>query len=142
MEGYLARKWNIAIPYTGTFVETISGNGTASNVPGVGSNAFLTSPLDISLSNGTPFITAQGTSTISTMVFNYTNGSLNKVLQTTGNASQTNFNASSNISTQLLAAGITTGTIFASGSTATGSSPTFSALYGISFDSNNTVYDG
>ena len=149
VEGYLAKKWNLALPsahpyatnpYVATFVETISGNGTASNVPGVGSNAFLTSPLDISLSNGTPFITAQGTSTISTMVFNYNNGTLIKALQTTGNAAQINFNASSNISTQLLAAGITTGTIFASGSTATGASPTFSYLAGISCDSNNTIY--
>ena len=123
------------------FVETISGNGTASNVPGVGSNAFLTSPLDISLSNGTPYITAQGTSTISTMVFNYNNGTLIKALQTTGNAAQTNFNASSNISTQLLAAGITTGTIFASGSTAV-NTPTFTSLYAISCDSNNTIYVG
>ena len=141
VERYLASKWNITMPtapYIGTSVtQIIAGNGTASNVAGVGSNTSLKSPLDVALLNGTPFITA-GTSLFS---YNPTSGYLTTSLQSTGNSNQVNLNASSNVST-ISVPGITTTTIFGSGFNTINTNVSYSSLFGIACDSNNTLYVG
>jgi len=147
VEGYLAAKWRITLPtthpyfgmttFSASVTGVVAGNGTASNVPGVGSNTSLTSPLDVAVVNGSPFITA-GTS-----FFSYTpsSGYLNTFLQSTGNSNQANINASSNISTQTIS-GVATTTIFGSGINTVNTNVRYSAVIGITCDSNNTVYVG
>ena len=147
VEGYLAAKWRITLPtthpyfgatsFSASVTGVVAGNGTASNFPGVGSNSSLTSPLDVAVVNGTPFITA-GTSFFS---YNPSSGYLNTFLQSTGNSNQANINASSNISTQTIS-GVATTTIFGSGINTVNTNVRYSAVIGITCDSNNTVYVG